>query len=88
MDHSIRLGHLEHLAKLRAEANQCRTVYDKTQLDYSYMEYVLDHVEDVTPFRDEIVHFQQLCLVYVSVYDEAIYGQFLRLLNALTEKLP
>jgi len=82
MEHSIRL------AQLRAEANACRTVYDKTQLDYSYMEYIMDHVEDVTPFREEIVHFQKLCLVYVSVYDEAIYGQFLRLLNVLSEKLP
>ena len=76
------------LAQLREEANACTTVYDKTQLDYSYMEYVLDHVEDVTPFRDEIIHFQKLCLIYVSVYEEAIYGQFLRLLNTLTERLP
>lgn len=84
MEHS---NHSSRLSQLRSEASACRTVYDKTQLDYTYMEYVLDHIEDVTPFRDEIVHFQKLCLVYVSVYDEAIYGQFLRLLNALTEKL-
>ena len=79
---------MDRLAQLRAEANSCTTVYDKTQLDYSYMEYVLENVEDVTPYRDEIVQFQKLCLIYVSVYDEAIYGQFLRLLNALSEKLP
>ena len=79
---------MERLAQLRKEANACTTIYDKTQLDYSYMEYVLDHVQDVTPYREEINHFQKLCLIYVSVYDEAIYGQFLRLLNALSEKLP
>jgi len=79
---------MDRLAQLREEANACTTVYDKTQLDYSYMEYVLENVEDVTPYRDEIVQFQKLCLIYVSVYDEAIYGQFLRLLNALSEKLP
>jgi hypothetical protein len=79
---------MDKLAQLRQEANACTTVYDKTQLDYSYMEYVLDHVQDVTPYREEIIQFQKLCLIYVSVYDEAIYGQFLRLLNALSEKLP
>ena len=79
---------MDRLSQLRAEANACTTVYDKTQLDYSYMEYVLDHVQDVTPYREEILYFQRLCLIYVSVYDEAIYGQFLRLLHALTQKLP
>lgn len=79
---------MDTLAQLRKEANACTTVYDKTQLDYSYMEYVLEHVEDVSPFREEIVQFQKLCLIYVSVYDEAIYGQFLRLLHVLSEKLP
>lgn len=79
---------MDKLTQLREEANACTTVYDKTQLDYSYMEYVLNNVHDVTPFREEIVQFQQLCLIYVSVYDEAIYGQFLRLLQDLTDKLP
>lgn len=79
---------MDTLAQLRKEANACTTVYDKTQLDYTYMEYVLEHVEDVSPFREEIVQFQKLCLIYVSVYDEAIYGQFLRLLHVLSEKLP
>jgi hypothetical protein len=79
---------MDRLTRLRNEANACTTVYDKTQLDYSYMEYILEHVQDVTPYREEIIHFQKLCLIYVSIYDEAIYGQFLRLLNALTKKLP
>jgi hypothetical protein len=80
--------HQLRLAQLREEANACTTLYDKTQLDYSYMEYVLDHLEDVSPFRDEIRGFQKLCLIYVTLYEEAIYGQFLRLLNTLTERLP
>jgi len=79
---------MDTLTQLRKEANACTTVYDKTQLDYSYMEYVLNHVEDVSPFREEIAQFQQLCLIYDSVYDEAIYGQFLRLLQVLADKLP
>ena len=63
------------------------TLYDKIQLDYTYMEYLLDHVEDVSPYREEIVDLYETCKGYSLTYEEAIYGQFLRLLEELMKKL-
>jgi hypothetical protein len=60
------------------------TLYDKIQLDYSYMEYILDHVDDVSPYLDEIHALHEECKGYP--YEEAIYGQFLRLLEELIKK--
>ena len=60
------------------------TLYDKTQLDYSYMEYILDHVEDVSPYLCEIRALHEQYKEYN--YEEAIYGQFLRLLEQLIKK--
>ena len=62
------------------------TLYDKTQLDYTYMEYILDHVEDVSPYKKEIRELHEQCKEYVLLYEEAIYGQFLRLLEQLLKK--
>ena len=78
---------MDKLETLNLARKKYRTFYDKTQLDYSYMEYILDHVEDVSPYKDEIVEFHEKCKKYVLFYHEAIYGQFLRLLEELLKKL-
>jgi len=63
------------------------TLYDKTQLDYTYMEHLLDHVDKLEPYREEIVELHEKCKGYVVLYEEAIYGQFLRLLEQLLKKV-
>lgn len=78
---------LAFLTRIKKEAEESATLYDKTQLHYTYMEYLLDHVEDVSPYRKEIQDFQQLYLKYVMVYEESIYGQFLTLLQQLMDKM-
>jgi hypothetical protein len=78
---------MDKLETLNLARRKYRTFYDKTQLDYSYMEYILEHVEDVSPYRDEIVEFHEKCKSYVLIYHEAIYGQFLRLLEQLLKRL-
>ena len=75
------------LARIKKEAEESVTLYDKTQLHYTYMEYLLDHVEDVSPYRKEIQDLQQLYLIYVKLYEESIYGQFLTLLQQLMDKM-
>ena len=78
---------MERLNLLNHARKDYGTFYDKTQLDYTYMEYILDHVEDVSPYKDEIVEFHEKCKAYVLIYHEAIYGQFLRLLDELMKRL-
>jgi UDP-N-acetylglucosamine enolpyruvyl transferase len=77
---------LEQLNQSRMDPYLC-TLYDQTQLNYSYMEYLLEHYEemglDLSKFKDEIESFQKKCAVWVSLYEEAIYPQFARLLDAL-----
>ena len=77
---------LERLNQSRMDPVQC-TLYDQTQLNYSYMEYLFDHYEemgiDLSKFKDEIESFQKKCAVWVALYEEAIYPQFARLLDAL-----
>jgi hypothetical protein len=75
------------LEKLREQANAAPTVYKKTRLDYEYMETILKESPDIYEFRHEIQTFQQLCLIYISVYDDALYGQFLELLQKLMDKM-
>ena len=75
------------LKKIREQANDALTVYEKTRLDYAYMEIVLKEAPDVYEFRHEIRTFQQLCLIYITVYDEALYSQFLVLLQKLMDKM-
>ncbi len=60
--------------------------YDRIQKDYTYFEKMLD-LDDVTLFREEIMSYHKRCMFYVTAYDEAIYGQFLRLLNQLIDKM-
>jgi hypothetical protein len=82
--------YLERLNQRRMNPVQC-TLYDQTQLNYTYMEYLLDHYEemglDLSKFKDEILSFQKKCAVWVTVYDEAIYPQFARLLTSLLERI-
>lgn len=78
---------MDDLKLFRKEADDCRTLYDKTQMHYTYMEYILDHIEDVTPYKEEIEKFQKEYMEYESMYEEAIYGQFLRLLKTLMDKI-
>ncbi len=63
------------------------TLYDRTQLAYTSMEYLLDHHEDMgidlNPFKEEIQEYQEKCAVWVTLYEEAIYPQFARLLDRL-----
>ena len=77
---------LDRLYQIRIEKTE-RTLYDQTQLDYTYMEYLLDHHEtlglNLSMFRGEIESFQKKCAVWVTLYDEAIYPQFARLLDSL-----
>jgi hypothetical protein len=75
------------LSRIKKEAEESETLYDKTQLYYTYMEYLLEHVEDVHPYRKEIQNFQQLYLIYVKLHEESIYGQFLTLLQQLMDKM-
>jgi hypothetical protein len=63
------------------------SVYEKTLSDYTYMDHVLKHVENVEPFRQEILQFQRLALIYLTVYDDALYGQFLVLLQKLIDRM-
>jgi hypothetical protein len=76
-----------YLACIKKQAEESVTLYDKTQLHYTYMEYILDHVADVNPYRKEIQDFQQLYLIYVKLHEESIYGQFLTLLQQLMDKM-
>jgi len=75
---------LERLNQRRMEKG---TVYDQTQLNYTYMEYLLDHYQemglDLSKFKGEIESFQNKCAVWITLYEEAIYPQFARLLDAL-----
>ena len=75
------------LKELRKQANDAVTLYEKTRLDYAYMETVLKEAPDIYEYRHEIRTFQQLCLIYKTVYDEALYGQFLVLLQKLMDKM-
>ena len=75
------------LKELREKANSAVTVYQKTRLDYAYMEMVLKEASDLYEYRHEIRTFQQLCLIYNTVYDEAIYSQFLDLLQKMMDKM-
>ena len=76
---------MDKLQELHLSRKDYGTLYDKTQLDYSYMEYLLDHVEDVSPYKEEILDLHAKCKDYP--YEEAIYGQLLRLLEQLMKKL-
>jgi hypothetical protein len=78
---------MERLTLLNRARKDYGTFYDKTQLDYTYMEYILDNVDDVSPFHDEIIDLYEKCKEYVDVYEEAIYKQFLWLLEQLKKKL-
>jgi hypothetical protein len=75
------------LKKIREQANNAPTVYQKTRLDYAYMETVMKEAPDLYDYRHEIRTFQQLCLLYKTVYDEAIYGHFLELLQKMIDKM-
>ncbi len=77
----------KRLKELRLQANAAPTVYKKTRLDYAYMETVLKEAPDIYEYRHEIRMFQQLCLLYKTVYDETIYGEFLDLLQKLIDKM-
>jgi hypothetical protein len=63
------------------------TLYDRTQLAYTSMEYLLDHHEDMgidlNLFKEEIKDYQEKCALWVTLYEEAIYPQFARLLDTL-----
>jgi hypothetical protein len=80
---------------LLRKQNGSLTLYDKTQLDYTYMEHILEHWHDHCLFRTmdlsklrlEVEELQEKCSVWVALYDEAIYPQFARLLKELHEKL-
>lgn len=74
---------LESLNRARKDYG---TLYDKIQLDYSYMEYILEHVDEVSPYRDEILDLYEKNKEY-AVYEESIYKQFLWLLEQLMKKL-
>lgn len=78
---------MNQLQQLELSRKHYGTLYDKTQLDYSYMEYILDHVEDVSPYKEEILDLHEKCKEFVLLYEESIYGQFLRLLEQLKKKL-
>ena len=75
------------LKELREKAKAEVTVYQKTRLDYAYMEMVLKEAPDLYEYRHEIRTFQQLCLIYNTVYEEALYGQFLVLLKKMMDKM-
>ena len=75
------------LKELREKANAAPTVYQKTRFDYAYMELVMKESQDLYEYRHEIRTFQQLCLIYVTVYDEALYGEFLELLQKMLDKM-
>jgi len=77
---------MDKLQELELSRKHYGTLYDKTQLDYSYMEYILEHVEDVSPYKDEIIELYEKCKEFVVLYEESIYGQFLRLLEQLMKK--
>jgi hypothetical protein len=78
---------MDQLECLNRARKNYGTFYDKTQLDYSYMEYILEHVDDVSPYKDEILYLHKKCKEYSLIYEESIYGQFLRLLEQLLNKL-
>jgi len=67
------------------------TLYDQTQLDYTYMEHLLDHSQkyglELSSYKGEIESFQQKCAVWIVEQEESIYPQFARLLDALMELL-
>jgi hypothetical protein len=75
------------LKQLREEANSAGSIYEKTRMDYEYMSVVLNQVKDISCYRHEIESFQQLCLIYLSVYNDDIYGKFLELLQKLMNKM-
>jgi hypothetical protein len=62
------------------------TIYDRTQLEYTYFERLLE-VEDLTPYREKILDIHEKCKFYSVTYEEAIYGQFLRLIQSLIERI-
>ena len=84
---SISMDLKSKLKKLREQANAAVTVYQKTRLDYAYMETVMKEAPDLYDYRHEIRGFQQLCLIYKTVYDEALYGEFLNLLQKMLDKM-
>ena len=63
------------------------TLYERTQMAYTQMEYLLDHYEemglDLIQFKEEIQDYQSKCALWITLYEEAIYPQFARLLNTL-----
>ncbi len=79
---------LETLYQRRMEPDS-RTLYDQTQLDYTYMEQLYEHSKkypmDLSNYKKEIVSFREKCAVWVTQHEEAIYAQFARLLDALME---
>lgn len=75
------------LKQLRQYSNAASSIYEKTQFDYAYMSVVLKNAKDVSLYRHEIQAFQQLCLIYHCIYDDALYGQFLELLQKLMDKM-
>jgi len=77
------------LQQLKKEASECTTLYDKTQLDYTYMEYILDHASefDLSEFKEEIASFQLKCAEWITTHEESIYSQFARLLDELMKKV-
>ena len=75
------------LKQLREQANAAPSLYEKTCLDYAYMNLVWKEADDVQPYRHEIEAFQQLCLIYMTVYEDALYGRFQELLQKLETKL-
>jgi hypothetical protein len=75
------------LKELREQADAAPTLYQKTRLDYAYMELVMKEAPDLYAYRHEIRTFQQLCIIYKTVFDEAIYEQFFLLLQKLLDKM-
>lgn len=61
-------------------------LYEITITRYKQMNHLL-HYEDVEPYRKQIQSFQQLYLIYVMVYTEPIFGEFLILLQELMDKM-
>jgi hypothetical protein len=81
---------MERMYQARMEQTP-RTLYDQTQLDYTYMEYLLDHHEslglDLSKFKGEIESFREKCKVWVTLYEESIYKQFATLLETLLSRI-
>jgi hypothetical protein len=61
-------------------------LYERTVYIYNQMKHVFEH-ENVDAYRQDILHFQRLYLIYVMVYDHPIFGEFLNLLQKMTDNM-